>query len=74
MIRILYIVLILFILVKTVIEIMAGDLSGFSSGRSLHGYTVNIQDNPIEYLFVIGLRLGAILLLITLFRNKSEKD
>ena len=74
MLRLLYIILIMFILSKTISEIANDSLSGFASGKSLNGYSITFQNNPIEYSIVIISRLGVICFLLILLKGKSEKE
>ena len=76
MIRFLYIVILLFIISTTISGIINDNLSGIGSGRSLHGYTINFANNPIEYTIDIITRVGCVILLIFLIKKdkNSEKD
>ncbi len=74
--RFLYIVILLFIVSTTISGIINDNLPGIASGRSLHGYTINFANNPIEYIIDIILRIGGVILLIFLIKEdkNSEKD
>ncbi len=73
MIRPLYFALILFILFDTSNGLINGNLSGIASGRSLNGYTITYKDNPIEFFIDMVIRIGAIVLLVFLFRCKPKE-
>ena len=76
MIRLLYIVILFFIISTTISGIINNNLSGIASGKSLHGYTINFANNPIEYTIDIITRVGAIILLLFLIKKdkNSKKD
>lgn len=73
MIRLLYFALILFILFDTSNGLINGDLSGIGSGRGIDNRTITYNENPIEFAISIVTRIGGIVILILLLKDKPKE-